>query len=67
MDNMSPASGKEEAIAISKVKERPGNVIENKGTAFSSAERSGNFTENKRSYALKSEMLLKGKKVGGSS
>jgi hypothetical protein len=41
------------------VKERCGNVYENKGPAFSSPGRSGNVIENEGGYALKAGMLLK--------
>jgi hypothetical protein len=45
------------------VKERSGNVYENKGPAFDSPERSGNVVENKGTYAFKAGMLLKRKGV----
>jgi hypothetical protein len=48
-----------------KVKERRGNVHENKGPAFSSPAQSGNVTENKGSYALKAGTLVKRKDVDG--
>jgi tryptophan synthase alpha subunit len=63
MDNMSSASGEEEAVVISKMKDRRGNVIENKGPALSDPELSGNVIENKGSYALKAGMSLKRKVV----
>ena len=53
------ANGKEGEKGFSKVKERRGNVYENKGSAFHMQGRSGNVIENKCSYALKAGMLLK--------
>jgi hypothetical protein len=41
------------------VKERRGNVIENKGQLWKTWQRSGNVIENKGSYASKEGMLLK--------
>jgi hypothetical protein len=41
------------------MKDRRGNVYENKGPAFSGPGQSGNVTENKGSYVLKAGMLLK--------
>jgi hypothetical protein len=41
------------------MKERRGNVYENKGLALSSPERSGNAVENAGSYAMKAGILLK--------
>ena len=49
------------------MKERRGNVYENKGPDFQTSERSGNFTENKGSYVLNAGMLLKRKGVIGSA
>jgi hypothetical protein len=60
---MSPPTGKEKTSNFKKVRERSGNVYENKGPVFSSPGRSGNVTENKGSYALKARMLLKRKGV----
>ena len=54
-----------ETVENLKMKERRGNVYENKGPAFSNAERRGNVIENKGSYASKAGMLLKTKEVGG--
>jgi hypothetical protein len=45
------------------VKERRGNVYENKGSAPHRQERAGNVIENKGSYASKAGMLLKRKVV----
>jgi hypothetical protein len=61
---MSSRSTKEETIVTLKMKERSGNVYENKGPAFSNPERCGNVIENKGSYALKAGMLLKRQVVG---
>jgi hypothetical protein len=47
-----------------KVRERRGNVYENKGPALRSPWSSGNVQENKGSYALKTGMLLKLNVVG---
>ena len=58
MDNKS-AHGREREKGLSKVKERSGNVYENKGSGLHRRERSGNVIENKGSYALKAGMLLK--------
>jgi hypothetical protein len=52
-----------EAVANKKMKERPANVYENKGPAFSSPGRSGNVTENKACYADSGGMLLTTKGV----
>jgi hypothetical protein len=41
------------------MKERSGNVHENKGPVFHSPVESGNIVENKDSYAFKAGMLLK--------
>jgi hypothetical protein len=41
------------------MKERSRNVYENKGLSSHSPMESGNFIENKDSYALKASMLLK--------
>jgi hypothetical protein len=49
------------------VKERRGNVYENKGPGFQGWEKSGNVIENKGSYAFKARMLMKRKEVGGRS
>jgi hypothetical protein len=42
-----------------KVKERTGNVIENKGALWKALAGTGNVAENKGGYALKSRMLMK--------
>jgi hypothetical protein len=52
------------AVENTKMKERRGNVYENKGPDFQTSERSGNFTENKGSYVLNAGMLLKRKVLG---
>jgi hypothetical protein len=49
------------------MKERSGNVYENKGSAFHSPKESGNVIENKDSYVLKAGMLLKTQHVGRKS
>jgi len=41
------------------MKERNGNVYENKGSAFHGPEQSGNVIENKDSYEFEAGMLLK--------
>jgi len=46
------------------LRERSGNVYENKGPAVQRRAQAGNVTENKGSYALKAGMLLKTKEVG---
>ena len=51
--------GREREKEFLKVKERSGNVYENKGSVFHGRERSGNVIENKDSYSLKAGMLLK--------
>ena len=48
-----------ETVENSKMKERCGNVIENKGSRFENRQQSGNVTQNKGSYALIAGMLLK--------
>jgi hypothetical protein len=63
-DNMSESSQGVETVENIKLKDRSGNVIENKGSASEATGRSGNVTENKGSYPLKAEMLLKRKEVG---
>jgi hypothetical protein len=45
--------------SLSKVKERSGNVYENKGSAFHSPEQGGNVVENKDGYEFEAGMLLK--------
>jgi hypothetical protein len=57
------STGKEETAVTLKMKERSGNVVENKGPASEAAEQSGNVIENKGSYASKAGMLLKRKVV----
>jgi hypothetical protein len=52
-----------EAAEDSKMKERCGNVCENKGRAFTSLGRSGNVIENTGSYTHNPGMFLKGKGV----
>jgi len=54
-----PFSEAKEKNDSSKINERRGNVIENKGSVFPSPRLSGNVVENKGSYALKAGMLLK--------
>jgi hypothetical protein len=48
-----------ETVEDIKLKDRSGNVIENKGSTSEATGRSGNVTENKGSCALKAGMLLK--------
>jgi hypothetical protein len=48
-----------EAVEDLKVKERSGNVYENKGSPLENRERSGNVIENKGSYEQDAGMLLK--------
>jgi hypothetical protein len=50
-----------------KMKERSGNVIENKGSRLENGERSGNVVENKCSYAQNAGMLLKRNGVIGNA
>jgi hypothetical protein len=47
-----------ETVEDSKLKERRGNVYENKGSTFQTLDRSGNLIENKGSYADNTGMLL---------
>jgi hypothetical protein len=54
-----------EAVQSSKLNDRCGNVIENKGSALSGPGQSGNVMENKGSYPLKAEMLLKTNEMVG--
>ena len=54
-----------ETVENSKMKERCGNVYENKGPAFSSPGGSGNVIENKGGYVQDAGMLLKTKGVTG--
>jgi hypothetical protein len=65
MRTNSQLSEEKEKKHSSKLKERRGNVYENKGSAFKRRERSWNVIENKGSYASKAEMLLKTKEVDG--
>jgi hypothetical protein len=53
--------GKKEKNNCLKMKERSGNVAENKGSRLDIRERCGNVIENKGSCALKAGMLLKRK------
>ena len=55
----SPFPKEKEKNNCLKMKERSGNVIENKGSVFPSPERSGNVIENKGGCALKAGMSLK--------
>jgi hypothetical protein len=48
-----------EAVEDLRMKERCGNVIENKGSGLEDREGSGNIVENKCSYAQNGGMLLK--------
>jgi hypothetical protein len=57
----------EETVQNIKMKERCGDVYENKGSAFSRPRRSGNVVENKGSYARNPGMLLKTKSVTGNA
>jgi hypothetical protein len=54
----------ERKLVTLKVKQRGGNVYENKGSVFQGRGQSVNVIENKGSYALKAGMLLKRKEVG---
>jgi hypothetical protein len=66
--NIMPASPQGvETVENLKMKERSGNVIENKGSRLGNRERNGNVAQNKGSYTLKAGMLLKIKEVGGMS
>ena len=51
--------GKELGKELLRLKERCGNVYENKGSAFHRRERSGNVIENKGTYSLKAGISLK--------
>ena len=63
-------AAEKETVVTLKVKERRGNVYENKGSAFDRRRQSANVIENKDSYALKAGMLCapqrRGSPVGGS-
>ena len=52
-----------ETVKDIKLKDRSGDVIENKGSCLEDRRRSGNVIGNKGSYALKAGMLLKRKVV----
>jgi hypothetical protein len=54
-----------EVVQDLKMKERRGNVVENKGSGLENGKQSGNPTQNRDSYALIAGMLLKRKVVGG--
>jgi hypothetical protein len=56
-----------EAVQDIKMKERCGNVIENKGSRLESRQASGNIAENKDSYTQNAGMLLKTKGVIGNA
>jgi len=58
-DMMSHTSQGVETVEDSKLKERRGNVYENKGSAIEVQHRSGNVAENKDSYPQDPGMLLK--------
>jgi hypothetical protein len=62
-DIVSDSSQAVETVENLKVKERRGNVTENKALHFLESERSGNVAENKRSYAQEAGMLMKIKGV----
>jgi hypothetical protein len=47
------------------MKERRGNVTENKGSRLDNRAKSGNVAENKDGYALKGGMLVKRQLVSG--
>ena len=64
-DIVSENSRSVEAMGDLKMRERSGNLIENKGSGLQNGESSGNVLENKDSYALKAGMLLKIKGFGG--
>ncbi len=59
-----------EALENLKMKERRGNVVENKGPLWKKQQRRGNVVENTGRYALKAGMLCapqrRGSPVGGS-
>ena len=63
-DNPPDNSQSVEVVQDLKMKERCGNVIENKGSGLENGKQSGNPTQNRDSYALIAEMLLKRKTVG---
>jgi hypothetical protein len=54
------------AVESSKMKERSGNVVENKGSRLENRERSGNVVENEPTYPQYGGMLLKTKDVSPS-
>jgi len=57
----------EETVEDLKLKDRSGDVIENKGSRLEDRRGSGNVIENTASYALKAVMLLKRKGVIGNA
>jgi hypothetical protein len=63
LDSMSVRNEERKDLVSSKLKERSGNVYENKWSAFHRPGQSGNAIENKGSYALKAGMSLKLKVV----
>jgi hypothetical protein len=64
-DIVADTSESVETVKDSKMKERCGNVDENKGPAFSGPDQSGNVMENKGTCTLKAEMLLKTNEIAG--
>ena len=63
----SPFSAEKEKNNSLKMKDRYGNVAENKGSVFTSPRLSGNVIENKGGCALKAGILLKTKAIDGMS
>jgi hypothetical protein len=57
MAGRTPARGGKASKDSSKLNERSGNVIENKGAMWKTGERSGNVVENKGTYGLYPGML----------
>jgi hypothetical protein len=66
-DILSENSQSVEMVENLKMKERSGNVIENKGSGSEAAERGRNVIENRSSYTQNAGMLLKGKGIIGSA
>jgi len=63
---VSPLPEEKEGNDFLKMKERRGNVIENKGPAFCGPGQSGNLIENTGSYALNPVISLKTSMLAGS-
>jgi hypothetical protein len=63
IDSLSSRALATTTIVTLKVKDRRGNVTENKGPAFGSLGRSGKVVENKGTYSFKTGIILKTHKL----